>query len=330
MKPKGTRLRSAVGKTRDEDPLLARELLDVEDDVADMEPVVYSPTFLTGVLRGQEDLDALSDRVREAYDAVAADRDLVILEGGGGFAVGGAAGLADGDVVDLLDARAVLVATYAEPGDVDRVFSAARHFGDRLAGVLFNAVPDAAIDELTADVVPFLERRGIETFGVLPRVQELAGVTVAELAEDLGADVATGAVSTDAYLERFVVGAMGPDEALRQFRRTRDAVMITGGDRSEIQTAALEAPGVRCLLLTGGFRPPGAVLGRAEEAGVPVLVVNTDTATAVERVEGVLGGGRTRDARTVERTGELLADGADVDGLLALARTSGGHDATDE
>jgi len=283
-----------------------------------MEPIVYSPTFVQQVIRGREDLDALRERVREAYDALAADRDVMFLEGGGHFAVGGAAGLTDRDVADVLDGETLLVAPYTEPGDVDRVFSAERHLGDRFAGVLFNAVPDAALDELTADVLPFLERRGIHTFGALPRVQELAGVTVAELAEELGADVATREAPTDAYLERFVVGAMGPDEALRQFRRTRAAAMITGGDRSEIQTAALEAPGVDCLLLTGGFRLSGAVLGRAEEAGVPVLVVDTDTATAVERTESILRSGRTRDARTVERTGELLADAADVEGLLGL------------
>lgn len=323
MKPKGTRLQSAVGKTLDQDPLLAQELLDVDADVAELEPVVYSRTFIEQVLRGREDRDALHDRVREAYDSLAAEKDLVVLEGGGTFATGGVAGLTDRDVADLLDARAVLVATYAEPADVDAVFSAKRHLGDRLAGVLFNAVADADLDALTTDVVPFLEGEGIEVFGALPRVQDLAGVTVDRLADELGARVLTSDAPTDGFVERFTVGAMNAEDALRQFRRTRDAAMITGGDRADVQLAAIDAPGVKCLLLSGGFEPPGTVVGRAEDAGVPILVVQGDTMTTIERAEDVIRSGRTRDAETVERMRGLLTANADVDALLSLEDRDG-------
>jgi hypothetical protein len=92
--------------------------------------------------------------------------------------------------------------------------------------------------------------------------------------------------------------------------------VITGGDRAEIHSVALEAPGVRCLLLTGGVEPSDAVLGTAETRGIPVLLVRGDTMTTIDRAEGVVRSGRTRDARTVERMRELLADHADVDALL--------------
>jgi hypothetical protein len=212
----------------------------------------------------------------------------------------------------------VLVAGYRDVRDVDAVLAAADLFGDRLAGVVFNAVPEGALDGLGTDVVPFLESRDVPVFGVLPRVGELAGVTVAELADELGAEILTGQAPTDATVERFSVGAMGPDVALQQFRRLRDAAVITGVDRAEIQIAALDAPGVRCLVLTGGHRPDDAVVGRAEEAGVPILGVPGDTLTTVERAEDVVRSGRTRDERTVERVRELLVDHADVDRLLGV------------
>jgi hypothetical protein len=319
MKPKGTRLQSAVGKTLDEDPLLARELLDLDADIAALEPVVYSRTFVEQTMRGREDTDELHAQVRERYDELAADADVMVLEGGGTFTAGGVADLTDADVADLTDARAVLVATYEDPTDVDAVLSAARHLGDRLAGVLFNSVADADLDALAEDVIPFLEGRGIHVFGALPRVQELAGVTVADLADELGAEVLTTDAPTDAFVERFTVGAMSAEDALKQFRRTREAAMITGGDRPEIATAALDAPGIEALLLTGGFRPPAAVLGRAEDAGVPVLLTRSDTITTVDRAEGVVQSGRARNAATVERMRDLLEDGADVDAVLDLA-----------
>lgn len=315
MKPKGTRLQSNVGKTLDEDPLLAAELLDLEADVKDLEPVVYSPTFIGEALRGREDADAIHDRVREAYEHLAADHDRMVLEGGGLIA-GGVVDLTDADVARLLNARAVLVADYADARDVDAALAAADDLGEHFAGVLFNGVVEGAREELNSVVVPYLEGRDIPVLGVLPHVPELAGVSVSELAVELGAEVLTSEAPTDDLLERFTVGAMSSDVALQHFRRVSDAAVITGGDRPEIQTAALDAPGVRCLLLTGGREPPATVLGRAEEAGVPVLLVQSDTLTTIERAESIVSSGRTRDAETVDRIQKLLAEHADVDALL--------------
>lgn len=224
---------------------------------------------------------------------------------------GGVIDLTDPDVADLLDARVLLVAGYRQPGDVDELLWAADRIGERLAGVVFNSVADDVYNQLESEVVPFLESRDIPVLGVLPRVRELAGVTVADFAAELGADVLTDA-PTDAYVERLSVGAMGADAALRHFRRTKDAVVVTGGDRSDIHSVALEAPGVKCLCLTGGFRPSDAMLGKSKERGVPVLSVHSDTLTTIERAEDIVHAGRTRDEETVERVRELLTDHADL------------------
>lgn len=315
MKPKGTRLESQVGKTLDTDPMLARELLGLEAEMHDLEPVVYSPTFIEGAIQGREDADELHERVREAFDSLSAEKDLMFIEGGGRYTTGGVVDLDDVDVADLLDARVVLVADYEEPADLDELLGAADAYGDRLAGIVFNAVDDAAYDGLERDAIPFLEAEGIDVYGAVPEEQELSGVTVDDLAEELGADVLTD-VPGDAFVERFMVGAMGGDAALRHFRRARDAAVITGGDRSDVQTAALEAPGIRCLVLTGGHRPSSAVLGKATEVGMPVLAVNTDTLTAIERAEKVVRSGRTRSPETVAVMRDLLHEHADIDRLL--------------
>ncbi|WP_323190103.1 phosphotransacetylase family protein [Halostella sp. PRR32] len=315
MKPKGTRLQSNVGKTMDDDPMLARELLGLDAEMHEMEPIVYSPTFVEQAIRGREDPEELRDTVAERFDSIAADADHVFVEGGGSLTTGGIVDLTDDQIADIIDARVVLVATYERPSDADDIIAAADRLGDRLDGVVFNLVADANFDALETDVVPFLEGRGITVYGVLPRDRDLAGVTVGELAEELAADVVTD-VPTDGYVERFSVGAMGADEALRHFRRTKDAAVITGGDRADIHTAALEAPGVRCLILTGGHRPSGSVVGKAADKGVPILLVQTDTLTTVDRAEEVVRSGRTRDAETVATMRSLLADHADVDGLL--------------
>jgi len=316
MKPKGTRLRSAVGKTRDEDPLLAKELLDLDAALHELEPVVYSPTFVAEALRGREDPDELRERIRSEFESLSADVDLTIVEGGGDLWTGGIVDLTDADVAELLDARALLVSRYDQPTDLDRVLAAADAFGDRLAGVLFNAVAEGDADEVTDVVAPFLDGRGIATLGSLPRDADMAGVSVAELADALGATVVAGEATDRPTVERFTVGAMGSNAALEHFRRLRNAAVVTGGDRPDVQTAALEASGVTCLVLTGGYRPPGTIVGKAEERGVPILQVQSDTRRTVDRVEEILTTGRTRTGATVERMTTLLREGVDVDRIL--------------
>ncbi len=321
MKPKGTRLQSSAGKTLDRDPMLARELLGLEGEIHQLEPIVYSPTFVNEAIRGQEGPDELGDVVEERFRGLDDDVDRTFLEGGGDWTTGGIVDLTDVDVAERLDATVLLVATYGTAEDLDDVLAAADAFGDRLAGVLFNDVADAVYDELESEAVPFLERRGIPVFGVLPHDPELAGVTVDDLVAELGAEVAVEG-DGDARIERFLVGAMGGDTALRYFRRTKDAAVITGGDRPEIVVAALEAPGVNAVILTGGHRPPAAVLGTAEDRGVPVVLAAGDTLSVVERAESILESGRARNEDTVDRMRDLLHTHADVDAIL-------GHDESD-
>ena len=315
MKPKGTRLESAVGKTLDKDPMVAREVLGVEDEIHEMEPVVYSPTFVEQAVGGKVDVDELHEEVAAAYEGIAEGRDAVFVEGGDVYTTGGTVDMTDADVAETLDARVILVADFDGYYSTDDVLAAVEAFGDRVEGVVFNAVKGKDFDDVEGTLVPFLEERGVPVHGVLPWKREITGVTVADLRERLNAAALTDA-DEDAYVERFLVGAMSGEEALRQFRRTKDAVVVTGSDRADVQGAALEAPGVRCIVLTGGLEPPSAVVSKAQQKGVPVLSVSRDTLSAVNEMEEVVKEGRKPDASSVETVRELLVQHADVDALL--------------
>ncbi|MFW6384821.1 MAG: phosphotransacetylase family protein [Halodesulfurarchaeum sp.] len=317
MKPKGTRLQSNVGKTLDADPMLARDILDLDAEMHEMEPIVYSPTFVDGAIRGQENATELRDRVTEAFEDLADGTDLMLVEGAGQYITGNVIDLAEDDVADLVDADVILLERIRTTGDLDRILGAVDRLEERCDGIVFNAVSDSMYDTVESDIVPFLEGKGVPVFGVIPHSRELAGVTLTDLTDELGGEVLTGS-EEDVFIERVLVGAMSGESALSHFRRTKDAAVVTGGDRSDIQRAALEAPGVKALILTGGFDPPGAVLGTAAGRNKPVLKVRSDTLATVERAEELIRGGRVRDARTIELMRSLLHDHVDVDTILEL------------
>ena len=64
--------------------------------------------------------------------------------------------------------------------------------------------------------------------------------------------------------------------------------MVTGGDRRDLQIAALETS-THCLILTGQIAPTKDVLTLAKDKEVPVLSVATDTLSTVERIDMLFG-----------------------------------------
>ena len=125
--------------------------------------------------------------------------------------------------------------------------------------------------------------------GVLPRRQELLAISVGELAQVLEAEFLMLESKENVLIEHLVVGAMGVEQALPRLRRVVGAkAVITGGDRTDMQLAALETA-AHCLILTGHLRPTAELLLHAEQCGVPVLLVRENTLEAVEAIERAFG-----------------------------------------
>ena len=66
-------------------------------------------------------------------------------------------------------------------GSVDALLAAKQTLGDRLVGVVLNAVTPDEVESLERQVVPALENLGLSVFGVMPRSPLLRSVTVGEL-----------------------------------------------------------------------------------------------------------------------------------------------------
>jgi len=220
-------------------------------------------------------------------------------------------------VADLLGAREVVVIRYEDPLQVmDDALESHAQMGESFAGVVVNSCPRLHMPMVQEELRPALEKRGIPVLAVLPLERLLQSISVAELASFLSGEVLCGEDHLDELVEHLMVGAMGVDSALAYFRRKPNKAVITGGDRPDIQLAALETS-TRCLVLTGNLRPSPIILARAQEVGVPMILVRQDTMAAVETVERYFGKTRFRQQRKIERFEEMLADRFDFGRLYA-------------
>jgi len=315
FKPYGTMPVEVAGVVTDKDAAYINSTLRTPSPIEAVCPVVRTHAFVEDVLAHRA--GSLPERVLRAAEVCAADRDLLIVEAPWDLVQGSSIGLSAPEVASLLDCKVVLIDRPGTAADLpDAIVCEGSRLGDRLAGVVFNCVQEQVADFLSRRTIPFLRSRGIPVFGSIPFDPVLSSVTVREIAEALGGTILTARDSIDQPVETFMVGAMGQEKALRFFRRKANKAVVTGGDRSDVQLAALETS-TRCIVLTGAMPPSSIVMSRAEELGVPMVMVEHDTLTAVERMEALFGHTRLHDPAKVDTMHRMLRESVDVDGMLA-------------
>jgi len=316
MKPVSSGTRLAAGLV-DEDAEFFKQTFDLPDSMADMVPIGIAPRTVEAILRGEDETDFVGS-LQAAYERVSQGRDIVVLEGGCNLREGYLIGLPTPEVARMLGAKAVVVIKYNDDLQVlDDGLTARTGLGDSMVGVVLNAIPRQRMPFVQEVAKPALEARGIPVLAVLPQERLLLSVSVGDLVEFLSGQVLCCTDKMDELVEHLMVGAMSVDSALSYFRRKPNKAVITGGDRPDIQLAALETS-TKCVILTGNLRPSPIILGRAEEVGVPMILVRQDTLTAVEVIERFFGKTRFHLEKKVSRFEEMLEDRFDF-GLLYRA-----------
>jgi len=322
LKPLSTHPWHVAGQVTDEDADFVRRTLGLPEDPADLVSVVLDRELLLQELVGEAPPDLLA-KIRADFERVSAGKDVVLLEGGASLREGFSVGLGTPVVAEALDLPALALAPFINRMSLlDDCLVAQLRMGERLLGVLINKVPEKELEFVQYVARPYLEQQGIPLLGVAPLRPELQAISVGELAETLNAEFLALPEKKDVLIEHMVVGAMSVEQALPRIRRIPGTkVVITGGDRADIQLVALETA-THCLILTGHLRPVSEVLRRAEECGVPVLLVRGNTMETVEAIERVFGKMRLGQRTKLDQFEALLAQHFDferLDQALGLA-----------
>ena len=306
LKPLSTQPWQAPCGVTDEDADFVRKVLGLPGTPCDLVSVVETQDLLMKALSGEGSLDLLA-KVKKDFERVSEGKDVVLLEGGASLREGFSVGLGTPIVAQTLDAPVLAVTPFRNRGSwVDDGLVADLRLGGLLIGVVANKVPEEEMDFVTNAGTPYLEQQGVPVLGAIPLREPLQAIGVGELADVLQAEFLCLPEKKDVLIERLIVGAMSVEQALPRIRRIPGAkAVITGGDRTDMQLVALETA-ARCLVLTGHLRPQPEVLRRAEETGVPVLLVRESTMETVEAIEEVFGKTRLGQAAKLDQFESLL------------------------
>lgn len=285
---------------QDRDALLMQKLLKMDVPLDVITPVMSGPSYLSGQARPTE----LLDKIKKAYEIVAEKADIVLIGGPPRPHMLGSVGLDTAKLAELFGAVVVYLIKIENDYSVDMavfINNYLRKSGIEIIGNIFNHVSRPLLAKTEGIYRHLLEQQGYRTLGIIPRNPEVASPTVAEYLEVLGGELLGGEDRLDRTVEDLVIGAMTLESALGYLRRAPNKAVITGGDRSDICLAALETS-TSVLILTGGLYPDVKVIARAEEKGVPVILVHYDTYTTLEKLSEVSRHLRPDDEKSLQLT----------------------------
>jgi len=288
LKPLSLQPWRIAGRIADEDAAFVKDVLELDSESWELSPVVLTPEFLRQRLVESQPEDLMAV-VQNASQKAGNGKDILLLEGGGSLREGYVVGLPTVQVANTLGGQVLVVIKYREEVRMlDDILASQARLGRSMCGILVNRVPPEASQFVQEVAIPFIEKRGVPVFGALPESRSLAALTLEELVEVLEPELLTKVTNPTALVENLTVGAMSAEAALSRFRRSSNKAVITGGDRTDIQLAALETS-TTCLILTGNLHPSPLVVKQAEEFGVPILLVRGNTMETIEKIEHVFG-----------------------------------------
>jgi BioD-like phosphotransacetylase family protein len=291
--------------------------------LVDMSPIAVEPAFTRKYLESANN-EALVQRIQDAFDRVAWEKNFVLCEGSGHAGVGSVFDLSNAQVAKTLGCKVIIVTQGGIGRPIDEVSLNQALFekeGVEIIGVILNKVMEEKIPEITQFVRRGLKRKGLELLGVLPHQELLSNPTVELIRDELRAELLNPPVSLNALVNDVVVGAMGAHNALQFFKP--GVLLITPGDREDLVLAAagtgVDTPaGERMagIILTGGLRPGASVLKVIEKMPLPVLLAQADSYKVASKVHNLTVKTRPNDLGKISLIRDMIARHVNVQKII--------------
>lgn len=314
LKPLSTQPWRIGQKITDEDAAFVKEILGLPMDPWEISPVVVTRELLSERLQMSDHSDLLDLVIKKSKEA-STKVDVMLYEGGCCLREGYVVGMPATAVAEALESQVLAIIPYRDRVRLlDDALAAKTRLGSALRGIIINRIPSDASDFITNEAIPYLSERNIPVFGKLPEARALEALTIQEIYDALKAVLLTESYKPDTLVEALMIGAMTADAALSRFRKQANKAVITGGDRSDIQLAALETS-TACLILTGNLHPSPLVIKQAEDLGVAIFLVPTSTMETIENLENIFGKTRMGQHAKLEKFEQLVDQNVNFSGL---------------
>ncbi|NBV83665.1 hypothetical protein EBR57_06045, partial [bacterium] len=291
------------------------------DEPLDMSPIAVSKGFTENYI-ANPNRELLVSQIQGAFDRLSHGKDFVLFEGTGHAGVGSVFEMSNAHVAQLVGSKVILVSLGGIGKAIDELILNKACFdllGIEILGVIINKVQPEKYDKINGIVRQGLARHGIDVLGVIPYVNSLTRPTVAELYEELGAELLSGRDHLDRTVGNFVIGDMRPHDALDYFKG--DTLLICPGNREELVMTALCGQfletdisyNVSAIIFTAGLRPHDKMMNLIRSSDIPMMTVEEDSFSVATKINRMLFKIHAEESQKISKIQSLIEDYVDLD-----------------
>ncbi len=308
----------------DEDSILIEHVCHMKCTLKDMSPIAVERGFTESYIRNPKTTEFVK-QIKKSFQRIAKKNELMIIEGTGHAGVGSVFDLSNACVARQLDSKVILISSGGIGKPIDEILLNKALFDKEkveIMGVIVNKVLPDKFKKVEELVRAGLERHGLPVLGVIPYEPVLSKPTIAQIQEELRAEIVYGSTYLDNAIEKIVIGAMEPHDALNYI--DDKSLVITPGDREDIILTAISmhliygdnGPSVAGLILTGGISPHPSVLNLIKCTDIPVLLVKEDTYNIASRIHDLTVKIRPQDKTKTNLVIDLVSKYVNIDAVV--------------
>lgn len=308
----------------DGDVLLMKETYRLPLDVQTMNPLCITKGFpIDWVTKsGREDVVA---KVSKSYEAVAKDKDFVIVEGTGNAATGAAYGLSNAHLAKQFNSKVLLISSGGVGQPIDEILLNKNYFeryGVDILGVIINKAFPHEIDTINTFMKRILDFVNVKIFGVIPYQQELTRPTMKEIMLELGGHCLGGEPFMGNKIEKTLLGTTSVRGLQQSFEG--NVTLVVAGDREEIIHSALIAAyvtrkkdfAISGIIVAGRIKPSDYVLVPLKKTNLPVVWVESDSYTVASTIHSMNTRIAVGDRLKIKLAEDLVAKHVEIDAIV--------------
>ena len=325
IKPVGQEYHWVDNEKIDKDAILFQDVYQTKDALSDMSPVAVHKGFTEEYIQNR-DPHPISERIKNSYNALAKNKDFVLIEGTGHAGVGSVFDHANAQVAKLLGSKAIIVALGGIGRSIDELMLNKACFdqmGVEIIGVIVNKIQKDKYERVKSAVKQGLDNKGIKLLGAIPYIRMLSSPSIKVLLDGLKAELLSGGDFLNNKADTVLIGAMASHDALNYF--TPNTFLIVPGNRDDLIMTALFVNNAETvnysisgMVFTGGIEPNEKVLEMIKLTEIPAMVVPEDSYTVATRINNMIIKVRSEETQKIDTVQSLIEEYVDVDQICSL------------
>ena len=283
MKPFGERFLYKKKRLWDYDAALITQIFNLEETPEDMSIGFHHLQLFYAL-----DETSTNAKLLETFNHVSKNKDIVFVEAGKDISYGTSVHLDAKALTKVLDGQHLFVISGDENTIIDDIgFIAGGMTMDRthFKGVVINKV--ANMDDFIDSYLPIIKKMGVPILGIIPNCPELAYFSVEYLADRIFAKFLAGQSGLQHQIHNILIGSISTDAAIKSsLFEDHHKALIVSGDRSDMILNAIEHS-IAAIILTNNIVPSSAMISKADDKGVPLLLVSSDTHETARQIDNI-------------------------------------------